>query len=116
MNFLKSAVASIAAQGSAFPYTFSDRVELDSSIFALFDGETKAGSKRCSIFTFDISANRSRIDLAKNALRKSKRLRHPGLVKVLDTLEVGAERSIDHGMDGGLLDNKVDRLSDLHCH
>lgn len=46
------------------------------------------GSK-CSILSFDIGANRNRLPLAKNALRKYRTLRHPGIVKVLDTVEVG---------------------------
>jgi SCY1-like protein 1 len=44
---------------------------------------------KCSIFSFDINANKSRLPLAKNALRKLRTLRHPGVVKVLDTVEVG---------------------------
>jgi len=46
-------------------------------------------NSKCSIFSFDINANRSRLPLAKNALRKLKTLRHPGVVRVLDTVEVG---------------------------
>lgn len=42
----------------------------------------------CSIFTFDIAANKSRMPLTKNAVRKSRTLRHPGVIKVLDTIEV----------------------------
>jgi hypothetical protein len=49
------------------------------------------GSK-CSIFSFDITANKSRLPLARNALRKLRTLRHPGVVKVLDTAEVLAVR------------------------
>lgn len=33
-------------------------------------------------------ANKSRLPLAKNAVRKSRTLRHPGVIKVLDTIEV----------------------------
>lgn len=44
---------------------------------------------KCSIFSFDVNANRSRLPLAKNAVRKLKTLRHPGILKVLDTVEVG---------------------------
>lgn len=44
------------------------------------------GSK-CSIFSFDITANKSRLPLAKNALRKLRTIRHPGVIKVLDTVE-----------------------------
>jgi hypothetical protein len=42
----------------------------------------------CSIFSFDINANRSRLPLAKNALRKLKTLRHPGVIRVLESVEV----------------------------
>jgi SCY1-like protein 1 len=41
----------------------------------------------CSILSFDITANKSRLPLAKNALRKLRTLRHPGVVKVLDSVE-----------------------------
>lgn len=47
------------------------------------------GSK-CSIFSFDISVNKSCLPLVKNAVRKLKTLRHPGIVKVLDSVEVNA--------------------------
>jgi hypothetical protein len=53
------------------------------------------GSK-CSIFSFDVSANKHRLPLAKNAVRKLRTLRHPGIIKVLDTVEVGQS-------DGSLL-------------
>lgn len=43
----------------------------------------------CSIFSFDIAANKSRLPLARNALKKLRTLRHPGVIKVLDTAEVG---------------------------
>jgi hypothetical protein len=42
----------------------------------------------CSIFSFDITANRSALPLARNALKKLRTLRHPGVIKVLDTAEV----------------------------
>ncbi|KAM3420891.1 hypothetical protein BST61_g4126 [Cercospora zeina] len=86
MNFLKSAVASIA-QGPAFPYTFGDRVDIDQSIWTLQNGTKREDGSKCSIFTFDITANRSRLPLARNAVRKFKTIRHPGVVRVLDTVE-----------------------------
>ena len=70
---------------------------------------------KCSIFSFDVSANRSRLPLAKNALRKFRTLRHPGIVKVLDTVEVGRYIEKDIGT-ADLLGNKVDRSTHLHCH
>lgn len=106
MDFLKSAVASIS-KGPAFPYTFGDRVDIDQSIWTLHHGTRrvcihdidslyyptdilKEDNSKCSIFSFDINANRSRLPLAKNALRKFRTLRHPGIIKVLDTVEVGS--------------------------
>lgn len=88
MDFLKSAVASAIAKGPPFPYTFADRVPLDHSIWNLHNGTSRADSTRCSIFSFDITtSNKSLLPLARNALRKFKTLRHPGVVKVLDTVE-----------------------------
>lgn len=49
---------------------------------------------RCSILSFDVTANKSRLPLAKNALRKFRTLRHPGVIKVLDTVEVVASRPL----------------------
>jgi SCY1-like protein 1 len=46
-------------------------------------------SSNCSIFSFDITANKARLPLARNAVKKLRTLRHPGVVKVLDTVEVG---------------------------
>ncbi|KKY23952.1 putative protein kinase family protein [Phaeomoniella chlamydospora] len=90
MDFLKSAVASAIAKGSAFPYTFGDRLDNDESIWTLHNGIKKEDKSTCSIFTFDISANRSRLPLAQNAAKKLRTLRHPGIVKVLDTIETDA--------------------------
>ncbi|KAF4548049.1 Hypothetical protein D9617_32g091690 [Elsinoe fawcettii] len=87
MDFLKSAVASAIAKGPAFGFAFGDRVDIDSSIWTLHNGTKKEDGSKCSIFSFDVVANKARLPLAKNALRKFKTLRHPGIVKVLDTVE-----------------------------
>ena len=130
MDFLKSAVASISKGGPPFGYSFGDRVDVDQSIWTLHNGTKRVcdlslaeapqtadtpqeDGSRCSIFSFDINANRSRLPLARNALRKFKTLRHPGIVKVLDTVEVGA-RAAYWDEDDGLLDDKVDRPTYLH--
>lgn len=73
-------------------------------------------SSKCSIFSFDINANRSRLPLARNALRKFKTLRHPGVVKVLDTIEVREIAALDWKMDYSLPDTKLDRPADLYCN
>ncbi|KAF2872409.1 armadillo-type protein [Massariosphaeria phaeospora] len=87
MDFLKSAVASAISKGPAFGYSFGDRVDLDDSIWTLYNGTKRDDGSKCSIFSFDVSANKSRLPLARNALRKLRTLRHPGVVKVLDTVE-----------------------------
>lgn len=45
-------------------------------------------SSDCSIFAFDVISDRPRLPLARNAIRKMRTLRHPGVVKVYDTVEV----------------------------
>ncbi|KAI1394287.1 ARM repeat-containing protein [Hypoxylon trugodes] len=87
MDFLKSAVASAIAQGPHFPYTFGDKVDIDASIWTLYNGTRRADGSNCSIFSFDISANKARLPLAKNALKKLRTMRHPGVIRVLDTVE-----------------------------
>jgi len=42
------------------------------------------------VFSFDINANKSLLPLARNALRKLRTLRHPGIIKVTDTIETDA--------------------------
>ncbi|KAI2090913.1 Nuclear aminoacylation-dependent tRNA export pathway component [Ophidiomyces ophidiicola] len=87
MDFLKSAVASAISKGSALPYSFGDRVDQGESIWTLHNGTKREDGSSCSIFTFEIAPNRSRLPLARNALRKLRTLRHPGVLKVLDTVE-----------------------------
>ncbi|KAI9849304.1 MAG: hypothetical protein M1837_004764 [Sclerophora amabilis] len=87
MDFLKSAVASAISKGPPFPYTFGDRVDIDSSIWSLHNGVRKEDGSNCSIFSFDVTNGKSRLPLARNAVRKLRTLRHPGVVKVLDTVE-----------------------------
>lgn len=38
MDFLKSAVASAISKGPPFPYTFGDQVDVDQSIWKLYNG------------------------------------------------------------------------------
>ncbi|ORY68935.1 kinase-like protein [Pseudomassariella vexata] len=87
MNFLKSAVASAIAQGPPFPYTFGEKVEGHSSIWTLHNGTRREDGSNCSILSFDVAANKSRLALAKNALKKLRTMRHPGVIKILDTVE-----------------------------
>ncbi|KFZ14951.1 hypothetical protein V501_02973 [Pseudogymnoascus sp. VKM F-4519 (FW-2642)] len=87
MDFLKSAVASAISGGPPFPYSFGDRVDVDDSIWTLYNGTRREDGSNCSIFSFDVPANKSRLPLARNAVKKLRTLRHPGVIKVLDTVE-----------------------------
>ncbi|RFU25317.1 hypothetical protein B7463_g11010, partial [Scytalidium lignicola] len=87
MDFLKSAVASAISKGPPFPYSFGDRVDIDQSIWILYNGTKREDGSNCSIFSFDVVANKSRLPLARNAVKKLRTLRHPGVLKVLDTVE-----------------------------
>ncbi|TKA65589.1 hypothetical protein B0A49_04870, partial [Cryomyces minteri] len=86
MEFL-SAVASAISKGPSFPYFFGDRVDVEQSIWTLNNGTKREDGSKCSIFSFDVTANKSRLPLARNAVRKLRTLRHPGVIKVLDTVE-----------------------------
>lgn len=55
---------------------------------ALIQDVKQEDGMKCSIFSFDAAVSRPRLQLAKNGLRKFRTLRHPGVVKVLDTVEV----------------------------
>ncbi|KAJ5297876.1 hypothetical protein N7508_008125 [Penicillium antarcticum] len=87
MDFLKSAVASAIAKGTGQPFSLGDRVDIGDSVWALHNGTKRDDGSSCSVFSFDINANKSRLPLAKNAARKFRTLRHPGVIKVLDTIE-----------------------------
>ncbi|GAB0135097.1 hypothetical protein EsDP_00003447 [Epichloe bromicola] len=87
MDFLKNAVASAMASGPPFPYNFGDKVDIDESVFTLYNGTKREDGSNCSIFSFDITSTKGRLPLARNALKKLRTMRHPGVIKVFDTVE-----------------------------
>ncbi|KAI9827066.1 MAG: hypothetical protein M1819_007058 [Sarea resinae] len=87
MDFLKSAVASAISKGPPFPYSFGDKVDVSQSLWTLHNGTKREDGSNCSIFSFDVVANKARLPLARNAVRKLRTLRHPGVIKVLDSVE-----------------------------
>ena len=44
MDFLRSAVTSAISKGPPFPYIFGDRLDLDQSIWTLFNGTKRVGT------------------------------------------------------------------------
>ena len=61
----------------------------------------KEDGSDCSIFVFDIAADRSRLPLARNAVRKMRTLRHPGVIRVYDTVEV-SQGTAEHMDNAGI--------------
>ncbi|KAI9728742.1 MAG: hypothetical protein M1828_002848 [Chrysothrix sp. TS-e1954] len=90
MDFLKSAVASAISKGPLGAYIIGDKVDSSGSIWSLNNAVKRDGNVKCSLFTFELNTNRSRTPLARNAVRKARTLHHPGVVKVLDTIETDA--------------------------
>lgn len=88
MEFLKSAVVSAISKGPPFPYNFGERVNLDFGIWTLFNGTKREDGSKCSIFSFNISASKHLLPLARNSVKKLRTIRHPKVIKLLDTLEV----------------------------
>ncbi|OXV10411.1 hypothetical protein Egran_01827 [Elaphomyces granulatus] len=88
MDFLKSAVVSAIAKGTnLFPCSLGDRVDIGDSFWTLQNATKRDDGSPCSVFTFDVATNKARLPLAKNAVRKFRTLRHPGVIRVLDTIE-----------------------------
>ncbi|RKF83702.1 N-terminal kinase-like protein [Golovinomyces cichoracearum] len=87
MEFLKSAVVSAISKGPPFPYNFGERVNLDFGIWTLFNGTKREDGSKCSIFSFNISASKHLLPLARNSVKKLRTIRHPKVIKLLDTLE-----------------------------
>ncbi|KAK9371384.1 armadillo-type protein [Lipomyces kononenkoae] len=89
MDFLKSAITSIAAKANtAFPYASGEKVEFrNDTIWTIYHGTRRSDNLSCTIFEFDINSQRSRLPLARNAAKKLRTLRFPGVIKVLDTYE-----------------------------
>lgn len=50
MDFLKNAVASAMAAGPPFPYNFGDKVDVDESVFTLYNGTKRASAPSRLLF------------------------------------------------------------------
>ncbi|KAG0651807.1 scy1 1 [Hyphodiscus hymeniophilus] len=86
MDFFKQAVASAISKGPPFPYTWGDRLE-DQGVWQLYNGTRREDGSDCSIFSFDVTANKNNLPMARNAVRKLRTIRHPGVITYLDSVE-----------------------------
>lgn len=93
MNFLKS-LGSFT--GYNLPYTITSKIcesnaeSLNSnSIWTISEAVSKSDGSPCTVFDFDVKnpRNSNYVALAKNASRKLKSTRIPGVLRVIDTIE-----------------------------
>lgn len=96
MDYLRSAASAVLAKSSRplANYTIGQAVpshlHSSSTIWQLHQGTKRDDGSPCSIFVYDSTNDpngRSRINIAKNALRKLRTLRHPDVLKLLDSAE-----------------------------
>lgn len=100
MDFLVKTIGGL--RGISTPFSIGERITSDSSfasassnipsIWTLHHGTIKATGTPCTVFTFDgqSPASRNRLVLAKNMVTKLKRLRIPGVLKILEVVETEA--------------------------
>lgn len=96
MDYLRSAASAVLAKSTGpFPnYTIGAAVpphpSSSQTIWSLHSGTKRDDGSPVSILIFDCANNpnaRSQLALAKNALRKLRTLRHPDVLKLLDSAE-----------------------------
>lgn len=85
MNFLKSVLSS----SGGFPgYTIQDKVDVPANcLYTLNNAVFRETNAPCSVLTFEVSKAQTLLPLAKNYLLKLRSLKHPGVVKFLDSHE-----------------------------
>ncbi|BFZ59858.1 Nuclear aminoacylation-dependent tRNA export pathway component [Saitoella coloradoensis] len=77
------------SSGPAFGYSLGERIGThEDSIWTLHHGTKKDDRSDCSIFAYDSNKfGRDRLVLAQNAAKKLRTMRHPGVIKFLDSVE-----------------------------
>lgn len=97
MDYLRSAASAVLAKSTSplQHYIIGPPVQAPSSssrtIWQLHTGTKKDDGSPCSVFVFDVNSDhnsgRSKLTLARNALKKLRTLRHPDVLKLLDSAE-----------------------------
>ncbi|SAM04305.1 hypothetical protein [Absidia glauca] len=87
-GFVKSGLSLLGKDSSGFPYSLGDKVEFyDHPFWSLHHGRKKEDNSRVSVFVFDCNKHRDKIQMARNAFKRLRTLRHPDLLKYLDGAE-----------------------------
>ncbi|KAI9882873.1 MAG: hypothetical protein M1823_005382 [Watsoniomyces obsoletus] len=88
MDFLKSAVASAMSKGPPFPYTIGERVDVEPTLWTVHNGTKREDGSPCTILCCNLDPKRPQwSQLASNAVKKLRTLRHPAILKILDVAE-----------------------------
>lgn len=100
MEYLRNAASAVLAKSSSPlqhyvvgpPITHSHRSSSSSStIWKVHEGSSKQDGSPCTVFYFDVAhdnnSGRSKLVIARNALRKLRTMRHPDVLKLLDSAE-----------------------------
>ncbi|CAH2355840.1 cytoplasmic export protein 1 [[Candida] railenensis] len=97
MNFLSSAFSSLT--GNSIPYTFKEKIvdpksgsfPDSTSVWTIYNGLNKANNAPVAIFecslTDPVNISKDLVSLARNCFRKSKMLKLPGIISVVDFIE-----------------------------
>ncbi|CAO3654580.1 unnamed protein product [Mucor fragilis] len=93
-GIVKSSLHLLGKDNSGFGYSVGDKVEFysDQSIWSLHHGTKKEDGSEVSIFVFDCQKNRDKAQLARNAFKRIRTMRHPDVLRYLDGIET--EQSI----------------------
>lgn len=81
MEFIRGVIG----RAGGLPLTVGERIDHGETMWAVHNG-LKEGNE-CTVFIFDGSKTKSKMILAKNALRKLRTIRHPGILSYLDSHE-----------------------------
>ena len=103
---------------SSFGYTIGDQLSVDCALFTAYDGRAKSDNSRVTILWYD-KKDSERLEDAENYFSLSKSLRHPSILKVLDTADVASGYYIATESAVPLVDYKHLNLSltrDLSWH
>ncbi|EEB09418.2 SCY1 protein kinase Ppk3 [Schizosaccharomyces japonicus yFS275] len=88
MDFFKTATSFIIRASSRFPYDLKDPVSLPGdSIWTLYDAVLRDNGHQCSVFSLDKKKYPQGKELADNAISKLKQIRHPHVLKFLNSYE-----------------------------
>ncbi|KAG2207471.1 hypothetical protein INT47_004219 [Mucor saturninus] len=88
-GIVKSSLSLLGNSNTGFGYSIGDKVEFysDHSIWSLHHGTKKEDGSEVTIFVFDCVKNKDRIQLARNAFKRIRTMRHPDILRYLDGIE-----------------------------